>query len=107
MLSESKSTFAAFILAVLLTAGVADRAHARQCVGCNAPVAQTNVKTVYRTQVVYQHRTVTRVRNVVRNNYVMRAHAPAPRKWHWDNRPSRHYVWPGSSARRLSCGSLR
>jgi hypothetical protein len=115
MLSVSKSTFVATILAALLAAGFSDGAHARQCVGCNVPIAQTYVKTVYRTQVVYHHRTVTRVRNVVRENYVVRpqprhvvrTHAPAPRHWHWDNRPSRHHVWPGSSARRLSCGSLR
>jgi hypothetical protein len=114
MLSVTKSTFAAILLAMLLVAGVTDRAQARKCIGCNAQVAKTNIQTVYRTKVLYEHRTVTRVRNVVRTNYVVRpqaqrvVHAAAPRgRWHWDRRPSRHYVWPGSGSRNLSCDSLR
>lgn len=117
MLSGSKSTLAAIILAKLIAAGISDNAQALPCIGCKVPVAQANIKTVYKTRVVYHHRTVTRVRDVVRISYVVRPQAQAVRGQHvvrapahadhryWDERSSRRYSWPGSGLRRLSCGS--
>lgn len=44
-------------------------AEAQRCVGCNVPIAKTNVKTITKTRTVQQVRNVTRVKNVTRNRY--------------------------------------
>ena len=60
------ATIAGFV--IVAQAGAAEAR--TRCVGCNAPIVKTNVKTVNKTRTVQQVRTVTRVKNVTKNRYV-------------------------------------
>jgi hypothetical protein len=64
-----KSLIAVATLAGFALVAQPGAAEAQRCVGCNVPIAKTNVKTVTKTRTVQQVRNVTRVQNVTRNRY--------------------------------------